>query len=93
MVGFGWSGPHSHYKMCHTPDYRVLREPLHELRGREGALQAGLAERLGAPLFHVSESENGGRRLDVVEVRPRCRALGLPFSAIRPRARRSVRSV
>jgi len=62
--------------MCHTPDYRVFMEPLHELRGREGALQAGLAEPLGAPLVHVSESENGGRRLHVVEVQPRCQALG-----------------
>ena len=66
-------------KSTHTPEYRVLRELLRELREREGVLQADLAERLGVPQSYVSKSENGERRLDVLEVREWCRGLGVAF--------------
>lgn len=66
-------------RSTHTPDYAVLLELLRELRDRQGVLQADLAGRLGVPQSYVSKSENGERRLDVLEVRKWCLALDVPF--------------
>lgn len=66
-------------KSTHTPEYAVLLELLRELRDRAGVLQAELAERLGVPQSYVSKSENGERRLDILEVRAWCDALEVAF--------------
>lgn len=66
-------------KSTHTPEYAVLLELLKELREGAGVLQADLAERLESPQSYVSKSENGERRLDVLEVRAWCAALGVAF--------------
>ena len=63
----------------HTPEYKVLRELLRELRDRKGMMQSDLADRLEVPQSYVSKSENGERRLDVLELRTWCIALGVPF--------------
>ncbi len=41
--------------------------------------QQDLAERLGVPQSYVSKFETGERRLDVLELRQVCGALGLPL--------------
>tara|TARA_R110002073_G_scaffold335013_1_gene525940 strand:+ start:420 stop:671 length:252 start_codon:yes stop_codon:yes gene_type:complete len=66
-------------RTTHTPEYKVLRGLLRELRDRQGIMQSDLAERLEVPQSYVSKSENGERRLDVLEVRTWCIALGVPF--------------
>jgi transcriptional regulator with XRE-family HTH domain len=66
-------------KSTHTPEYAILLELLKELRDRAGVLQAELAERLETPQSYVSKSENGERRLDILEVRAWCDALGVAF--------------
>ena len=66
-------------RTTHTPEYKVLRVLLRELRDRQGIMQSDLAERLDVPQSYVSKSENGERRLDVLEVRTWCIALGVPF--------------
>lgn len=66
-------------RSTHTPDYAVLLELLRELREQKGVFQADLAARLKVPQSFISKSENGERRLDVLEVRRWCQALGVPF--------------
>lgn len=66
-------------RSTHTPDYAVLLTVLRELRESCGLLQAELAERLDTSQSYVSKCENGERRLDVIELRNWCVALGVGF--------------
>ena len=56
-----------------------LQSLLREVRAKAGLRQADLAERLGQPQSFVSKYESGERRLDILELREVCKALGLPF--------------
>ena len=66
-------------KSTHTPEYKVMLKLLRELRDQKGMYQSDLAERLDVPQSYVSKSENGERRLDLLEVRLWCIAVGVPF--------------
>ena len=66
-------------RSTHTPDYAVLLTVLRESRESRGLLQAELAERLDTSQSFVSKCENGERRLDVIELRNWCVALGVRF--------------
>lgn len=59
----------------------TLRRLLRGARLEAGLRQQDLAERLGVPQSFVSKYESGERRLDVLELRQVCMALGLPFCA------------
>lgn len=50
---------------------------LREVRIGSGLRQAEVAERLGRPQSFVSKYESGERRLDLVELRQVCSALGV----------------
>lgn len=52
---------------------------LRYLRQERGLTQQELAERLQEPQTFVSKCERGRRRLDLLEVREFCRAIGVPF--------------
>lgn len=54
---------------------RLLRL-LRQIRIEAGLRQADLAKKLGQPQSFVSKYESGERRLDVLELRKLCRALG-----------------
>lgn len=56
---------------------RHLRRLLRELRTEGGLTQVELAERLDEPQSFVSKYESGERRLDVLELREVCNALGI----------------
>lgn len=58
----------------------VLLGLLRELRHRAGLRQRDLAERLGESQSFVSKYESGERRLDIVELRYICAALGLSLT-------------
>lgn len=60
-------------------DYEKLQSLLRAVRTEADVTQAGLAAKLGVPQSVVSKYESGERRLDVVELRQICRALGLPL--------------
>lgn len=63
-------------------DRKVLRELLKELRKEKAGLtQTELSEMLGCPQSYVSKYENGERRLDYVEVRDICNALGVSMQS------------
>ena len=63
-------------KTIHTPEHERLIKRLVQLREEAGLRQTDLAERLGRPQSFVSKYETGERRLDVVELRTICSALG-----------------
>ena len=64
-------------KTIYTPEQKILTSLLSQLRLDAGLRQADLAERLGRPQSFVSKYESGERRLDLIEVRMICGALGI----------------
>lgn len=60
-----------------SKERRVLRQLLREARRQAGLRQVDLAARLGVPQSLVSKIEVGERRLDLLELRAICKALGL----------------
>lgn len=67
-------------KSITSPDYAVFLVQLRAARKRYGVTQIDLAARLGETQTFVSKCERGERRLDVIELRKFCQALGLPLS-------------
>lgn len=67
-----WQVPKSSF----TAEYAVFRDLLKQLRTQRGLTQVELSEVLAMPQSFVSKYETGERRLDVVEVRAVCEALG-----------------
>lgn len=68
-------------KTISTHENAVFLRLLREARENLGISQAQLAERLQVTQSFVSKCERGERRLDVVELRAWCIALGVPFPA------------
>jgi transcriptional regulator with XRE-family HTH domain len=63
----------------HEASYRLLLERIRSVRRAADVTQARLAEKLGTDQSFVSKYERGERRLDVVELRAICVALGIDF--------------
>ena len=68
-------------KSLRSPEHESLVALLREQRHKAGLTQAELAERLGRPQSFVSKYEVGERRLDVVELRAVCGALGTSLAS------------
>jgi transcriptional regulator with XRE-family HTH domain len=66
-------------KTIASKEYRVLLRQLRTARVTVGLTQQQLADRLGETQSFISKVERGERRLDVVELRAFCEALGLSF--------------
>jgi transcriptional regulator with XRE-family HTH domain len=64
-------------KRIHSDEHEKLRRLLREFRLKANLTQAQLALRLEMPQSFVSKYESGERRLDVLELRLVCNALGL----------------
>ncbi len=60
----------------HSPEHLALVALLTELRVQAGLTQAEVAERLGHSQPYVSKYESGETRLDFVQLRQVCHALG-----------------
>lgn len=67
-------------KSLSTKEYGLLVQLLRSSRKRMGVTQVELAYRLEVVQSWVSSCERGQRRLDMVEVRSWCQALGVSFS-------------
>lgn len=63
-------------KTLNRTEYKVFLEQLYRLRLGAGFKQADLAEKLKAPQSFVSKIESGERKIDIVELRDICIALG-----------------
>ena len=68
-------------KSLSSKEYKVLVQLLRSARKSVGVTQVELAERLDVVQSFVSSCECGQRRLDMVEARRWCQALGVSFSA------------
>jgi transcriptional regulator with XRE-family HTH domain len=66
-------------KSIYSNDYALFLQHLRETRNKAGLTQEQLAELLGQTQSFISKVERGERRLDVVELRAFCNALGVSF--------------
>lgn len=64
-------------KSIHSARYAVFLKALRDARERAGLTQVQLARRIGETQTFVSKCERGERRIDVIELRTFCQALGL----------------
>jgi ribosome-binding protein aMBF1 (putative translation factor) len=67
-------------KSIHSSEQHQLQSLLRQVRRGAGMTQQDLARRLGQPQSFVSRYERGERRLDVLELRKVCNALGLTLT-------------
>ncbi len=66
-------------KSLFTPDHERLCDLLRQVRRDAGLKQDQVAKRLKRPQSFVSKYESGERRLDLVELRRVCQAIGIPL--------------
>lgn len=66
-------------KSIHKQEYMLLLDMLRAAREQAGLTQGEVAAKLGETQSFVSKCERGERRLDVVELRSWCAALGVSF--------------
>jgi len=64
-------------KSLYTTQQQKLQELFRQIRVEAGLRQVDLAEKLGEPQSFVSKYETGERRLDILEVRAICGAVGI----------------
>ena len=69
-------------KSIHTPEHQRLTELLRQLRHEAGLNQNELAELLDKPQSFVSKFETGERRLDLIELRHVCTAMGITLAQL-----------
>ncbi|CAJ0783991.1 helix-turn-helix domain-containing protein [Ralstonia chuxiongensis] len=67
-------------KSIYAEEYRLFVAALREIRKSAGVTQIELAARLNVKQAFVSKCEGGQRRLDVIEVKNWCAALGVTMS-------------
>ena len=63
-------------KTIYTAEYARLLELLRETREQASVTQTELAERIGRSQSFVTKFERGDRRLDAIQLRTICQALG-----------------
>lgn len=68
-------------KSIYTAEYAALLRVLKSERERAELTQVELAKRLKVTQSFVSKMERGDRRLDIVQLRTVCRALGTTLAA------------
>jgi len=66
------------YKSLHSPQYARLVAWLKEQREYQELSMRDLAAKLDVPHSFIGKTEQGERRLDVLEYAYYCQALGLP---------------
>ena len=65
---------------AHSTESEILQELLRKVRVEQGLTQEELAKKLKVPQSFVSKYESGERRIDLVELRLVCFALGVPLA-------------
>lgn len=67
-------------KSIYSGGQRQLQSLLRDLRKQKGLRQKDLADLLNVPQSFVSKYEVGERRLDILETRMVCKAIGIAFT-------------
>ena len=78
-------------KSTFTREYALLLRLLKSSREKAGMTQVELGERLRAAQTFISKVERGERRLDLVELRDFCQAIGLSLSEFVTRFERELK--
>lgn len=69
-------------RTLYSDDAQRLAALLRQIRVKAGLNQAEVAERLDRPQSFVSKYEAGQRRLDLIEVRDICLAIGTTLTSV-----------
>lgn len=69
-------------KSIYTKEYTLLLEVLRTAREAAGLTQVEVASRLAVTQTFVSKCERGERRLDIIELRSWCGALGIKIDEL-----------
>lgn len=77
-------------KSIYTREYAAVLRLLRRAREDAGITQAGLAESIDETQSYVSKVERGELRLDVVQLRTICLALGTTLPAFAERLEREL---
>lgn len=67
-------------KTIYTREYSVMLSVLRETRERAGLTQVDVAAKLNVTQVFISKCEGGQRRLDLIELRAWCNAMGVSTS-------------
>lgn len=67
-------------KSIYSQEYARFLDHLRKAREKNGLTQTEVGERLGKTQSFVSKVERGERRIDIVELRAFCSAIGISFS-------------
>jgi transcriptional regulator with XRE-family HTH domain len=67
-------------KSIYSKEYSLFLEQLRKAREEKGLTQTEVAERLGQTQSFVSKVERCERRIDIVELRAFCSAIGIPLT-------------
>ena len=78
-------------KNPHGQSRVILRRLLREVREEKSFRQQDLADRLAKPQSFVSKYESGERRLDLLEVREICLALGMSLADFAEKLEKALR--
>lgn len=68
-------------KSTFSREYRVMRQLLRRYREKAGLTQTDLADALDETQSYVSKCERGERRLDLIQLRAFCTAIGVDLVA------------
>ena len=79
------------HKSISTRSYAHFLAVLREEREKAGVTQDEMATRLGETQSFVSKCERGERRMDIVELREFCKAMGLTLEKFVKQLERGVR--
>ena len=66
-------------KSIFTQDYTLFLSLLRDVRKATGLTQEQVAKYLQQTQSFVSKCERGERRIDIIELRAFCKAIGIPF--------------
>jgi transcriptional regulator with XRE-family HTH domain len=77
-------------KSIFSPEQDTLQHLLRQVRLGAGLRQVDMAEKLGQPQSFVSKYESGERRLDLLELRQVCRAVGLSLAEFAERFEKAL---